>query len=686
LAIDRNGVIYAGTESGGVIFSDTGGESWDSVDPHYHGRNGVSTINEAYLGNVQALGFAKGGELIANGYAGGGAPSGDWNAVGQALYVLDRANGSDAVATGSPPFPAYLWNNQKSPQRIVLTDSGQNFLSMDRYPNVDFPGAGGVYISSDGKNWNPFNTGISFPQFGSGSYHYTNSEGGIVADANDVYVATADARIYHYNAGASGAPETIYVDAANNNLTPNGAVNNPYKTLIEAVAAAGDGSTVKVAKGTYVGNVDVGAKALNILGGFAGGSAASYALNLPGDFSRQSPVANPSQIAGSQSVAGGNHGAALHYSNSIGGLIDGFTITGALHGIYVEGFAPALGTLTISNNTISGNGSPESYGGGIFAAHLNLVIKNNIISNNSGANGAGLSCTSQLSGATLLIQDNIIQWNVGYSDHGGGLFVSQLATVRRNIVRGNEIGRSAGYGWGGGMILAPSSSTPPFTASRSVFSGNVWIDNYAPTNGSGLFVDEGARADFYHESVVHNRATVGNTGSGIYVGDWNYAAPNAIGSQVTFANSVIADNGSGTGTGNAFQINPNSSVALKDCILWHNGSNSISLEGGGIGAVTVTYSDIEGGYVGTGNLNVDPLFADSASSDYHLKSTAGRYDPATARFVFDTASSTCIDSGDPTSSYTLEPAPNGGRVNMGVHGNTNTASKSSGAVFVDGFE
>ena len=46
-------------------------------------------------------------------------------------------------------------------------------------------------------------------------------------------------------------------------------------------------------------------------------------------------------------------------------------------------------------------------------------------------------------------------------------------------------------------------------------------------------------------------------------------------------------------------------------------------------------------------------------------------------WVQDDVNSPCIDTGDPCSPYLLEPAPNGGRINMGAYGNTWQASKSS---------
>jgi|GEM_PF-5983340 len=62
--------------------------------------------------------------------------------------------------------------------------------------------------------------------------------------------------------------------------------------------------------------------------------------------------------------------------------------------------------------------------------------------------------------------------------------------------------------------------------------------------------------------------------------------------------------------------------------------------------------------------------------DYHLKSQAGRWDPAMQSWVIDDVTSPCIDAGDPMTPIGHEPFPNGGRINMGVYGGTIEASKS----------
>ncbi len=74
------------------------------------------------------------------------------------------------------------------------------------------------------------------------------------------------------------------------------------------------------------------------------------------------------------------------------------------------------------------------------------------------------------------------------------------------------------------------------------------------------------------------------------------------------------------------------------------------------------------------DIYVNPLFADAAKHDYHLKSTAGRW--SGKAWVTDSVTSPLIDAGYPQSSFSIEPKPNGNRINIGRYGNTDEASKS----------
>jgi hypothetical protein len=68
-----------------------------------------------------------------------------------------------------------------------------------------------------------------------------------------------------------------------------------------------------------------------------------------------------------------------------------------------------------------------------------------------------------------------------------------------------------------------------------------------------------------------------------------------------------------------------SSVVVTNCILWDDADVP---EFGGYGPRTVSYSCVQGGHSGTGNINAAPLFVDAPSSDLHLQ-----------------AGSPCIDTG-----------------------------------------
>ncbi len=134
-------------------------------------------------------------------------------------------------------------------------------------------------------------------------------------------------------------------------------------------------------------------------------------------------------------------------------------------------------------------------------------------------------------------------------------------------------------------------------------------------------------------------------------------------------------------------------IELTRCIVW-DGPDPFSACGKSLaGPPVVTYSNVQGGYPGEGNIDVDPLFVDPGHwdpndtpddpdddvyvvGDYHLKSQAGHWDRATETWVFDEVTSPCIDAGDPNAPLGAEPFPNGGYVNLGACGGSLEASRS----------
>ena len=138
-----------------------------------------------------------------------------------------------------------------------------------------------------------------------------------------------------------------------------------------------------------------------------------------------------------------------------------------------------------------------------------------------------------------------------------------------------------------------------------------------------------------------------------------------------------------------------SNVEIVNSILWDN-YIEVSVDSNSL--PSITYSDIQGGWPGTGNMDEPPLFAAPGywaaieapdvqgepsdmnavwiDGDYHLLSEFGRY-KGRSRWNFDEVTSPCIDFGHPSTSLGQEPSPNGGVINIGAYGGTSQASKSS---------
>ena len=138
------------------------------------------------------------------------------------------------------------------------------------------------------------------------------------------------------------------------------------------------------------------------------------------------------------------------------------------------------------------------------------------------------------------------------------------------------------------------------------------------------------------------------------------------------ANCTFAQNSARPGQGGAI-CSVSGNPTLTNCILWGDTPDEVYVSGG---TPVITCSDVQGGFSGEGNIDADPLFADSESGDFHLKSQAGRWDPNSQTWVKDAVTSPCIDAGNPSSDLTEELWPHGKRINMGAYGGTAQASMS----------
>ncbi|MBN2002892.1 MAG: hypothetical protein JXA21_06015 [Anaerolineae bacterium] len=327
-------------------------------------------------------------------------------------------------------------------------------------------------------------------------------------------------------------------------------------------------------------------------------------------------------------------------------------------GMYNRFSAPTLISVTISNSQVdygdgagmyneqsnpsldhvvfNGNRTP-SYGGGMYNDDSDPTLTDVAFNDGLAAiNGGGMYNLNSHPTMTNTVFNNNV------SDGGGGGMFNNLSNPRlvKVTFKGNQAGDSEFLG-GGGMFNEQS---------HPILTDVAFIENQSPTTGGGMvnynsnpvltnvtFIANqgdpgGGMSNFNSSTTLTNALFSGNRagiGSGIYNGN----------STSTLINVTFSGNWAEYAGGGVF--NENSTSILTHCLLWGNDTGD---EEGQIydydgSSSDVTYSLIQGGYAGTGNLALDPQFvapvaataAPTTTGDYRLRNNS----PA-------------IDAGDPT--------------------------------------
>jgi L-ascorbate metabolism protein UlaG (beta-lactamase superfamily) len=425
-------------------------------------------------------------------------------------------------------------------------------------------------------------------------------------------------------------------------------------------------------------------------------------------------------------------------------ILDGFIITGGcsvfigidtIHG--GAGMYNSSGSPMINNCTFIGNSANMCGGGMLNLYDSNPTITSCTFSNNYGGTGGGI-CNIN-SSPTLTYCS--FEWNYAKLDGGGmdnepALEPSGYKGSDPKIIDCIFNDNYAGQIGGGGIKNSksdPNLTSCTFNRNTTAASGGGMLNDQSnPVLISCGFIENNSDSGgggicnrFNNNSILLECMFIGNwsqeQGGGIFDRESNSTLNNCIFSgNYTLRRSLYPYNGGGSiyfyeacnpvimnclfignwgKNGMALcsdsRDDRTNSIQLKNCILWNGGKDISNLDNS---IITITYSDIQGGWEGEGNIDVDPLFASPGfwadvndpnivvepnepnavwiGGDYHLKSEAGRWDPVSESWVVDDVTSPCIDAGDPNSPVGDEPEPNGGRINMGAYGGTAEASKS----------
>ncbi|NCR59271.1 MAG: cadherin [Microcystis aeruginosa LL13-06] len=427
-----------------------------------------------------------------------------------------------------------------------------------------------------------------------------------------------------------------------------------FTSLQDALAAARSGDTIWVAGGTYKPTITTDRTAtftlknqVEIYGGFAGVSETSL--------SQRDLIANPTILSGDIGTA--NVGDNVYH-----------VVTASLttNTAILDGF-------TISGGNANGTGTNQNYGGGLFNNNGSPTLRNVIFENNTATYGGGISNLSASSstlnnvtfrnntatygGAIYNIASNPTITNSTFSNNTssqGGAIYNHVSnpTLNQSVFLNNSASTSGGAihnylsnpilnqfdfkqnsaGGSGGAIYNQNSS-PTF------IQGYFRQQNRAP-NGGAIYNDTSNNVTLTNVNFTSNIATTGSGGAIYNLNSDKLQITNAVFSQntapstggaiyqtssaqhyltTTITNSTFVGNSAVSGsaiyhqyTGYIFTSN------VSNSIIWGNSGTAIT-NATNI-TTTVSNSIVQGGYTGTGNLNVDPLFV--ATDDLHLQSTS----------------------------------------------------------------
>ncbi|UCE67846.1 MAG: right-handed parallel beta-helix repeat-containing protein [Candidatus Zixiibacteriota bacterium] len=250
-----------------------------------------------------------------------------------------------------------------------------------------------------------------------------------------------------------------------------------------------------------------------------------------------------------------------------------------------------------------------------------------------------LAIDESINGDTILVHPGIYSENINFNGHNivvGSMFMmtGDISYISSTIIDGNDsastvtfnsgegpdtrlIGFTIQNGWanhGGGIYCSESDPA---------ISNNIISSNSVNSFGGGILFLESS-------SIFNNNLVTGNSanqGGGIC----------CMGSNPTMINNVLTGN-TGNSSGGGIHCTLESNPAIINTILWADSApTGIEIDLDNSSTPSVSYSDIQGGWSGYGNIDIDPLFRDPSSGDFHLMSMA----------CGDSADSPCIDAGHP---------------------------------------
>ncbi len=382
-------------------------------------------------------------------------------------------------------------------------------------------------------------------------------------------------------------------------------------TIQAGIDAAADYDTVLVADGVYSGP---GNRDIN----FHGKAITVKSENGP---------------ASCTVALGGTHRGFGFYSGEGGSSkLTGFTIRGGYSTISGAAVTIMNSSPWIVGNHIEDN-SCDGDGAAVYCYNSDALITDNVFTGNeAGLWGGAVGC-QQDSRPTL--DRNIFRDNT--AKYGGAVGARSRSQV---LVLHADFRENTGYR-GGAVDAAEDQSEVRLFHSR-------FIGNEATYGGGAVSAFDGGALELVDCLLTHNAAE--NPAGGVAVGM----------GEVYLSFCTLAWNEAREGGGIYFA---GGTLIVENCIIW---GNAATLSGPNLKVVSgdpvISWSCVEGGWSGPGNIDADPLFAGGLRGDHYLGcEVAGQ-----------SADSPCIDAGDPSqqppaSSTAVDHHRDTGIPDMGFH-------------------
>ena len=286
-------------------------------------------------------------------------------------------------------------------------------------------------------------------------------------------------------------------------------------------------------------------------------------------------------------------------------------------------------TVYLTGVTIKNADSKDNSGGAVNVSNSDITIVNCVFNNNKASRGSAVYSSSLL-GSTFIsctfTKNNDRAVSCSHSDfidctftsNSGGAVVASFSTFTNCTFTNNGSSSSSG----GAVAYNASAAFANCTFTRNIASSGGAVSAFFGLWSSSTFTN----CIFANNSAAFGGATYFPSPSSFYI---TYQYHSSSFTNCSLANNEAIEQGGAIWCDT--EISEDYPIVLKNCILWGN----IAPEGPEIyeqeEPIIATYSDIQGGYVGEGNINNNPLFLSiDTTGDLYLHPDSPCIDTGTA--------------------------------------------------------